>query len=114
VHRIRFRILLAEAAILDPLGLLSSFLEQVPESMRRPRPYLWPVPEVPPPRILEEALPNILPNGLLPPMPNHSEPPPHNEADRRSAPPAARPRSTIAPLDPRVQAEIGDHDSHYR
>ncbi|NNJ12149.1 hypothetical protein EKD04_017600 [Chloroflexales bacterium ZM16-3] len=44
VHRVRFRILMAEAAILDPLSLLSAFVEHAPADMRRTRPYPWPSP----------------------------------------------------------------------
>jgi hypothetical protein len=44
VHRVRFRILMAESAIRDPLSLLSAFVEHAPADMRRVRPYPWPSP----------------------------------------------------------------------
>ena len=45
VHRVRFRILMAESAIRDPMSLLSAFVEHAPPDMRRPRPYPWPSPD---------------------------------------------------------------------
>ncbi|NTU81457.1 MAG: hypothetical protein HGA45_19100 [Chloroflexales bacterium] len=107
VHRVRFRVLLVEAAALDPLGLLSCFLEQVPDSMRRPGPYRWPAPAPLRAATLPEAeLPDfLLPDGSLRAQPAGDEPPPPDEADRRGS---GRPRSRVAPVDPDVQREIDE------
>jgi hypothetical protein len=107
VHRVRFRVLLMEAAARDPLGLLSCFIEQVPEEMRRPGPYPWPTPAPLRPATLPEAdLPDfLLPTGQVPSAPDGPEPPAPDEVDRRGA---GRPRSRVAPVDPDVQREIDE------
>ncbi|NTU78983.1 MAG: hypothetical protein HGA45_06205 [Chloroflexales bacterium] len=107
IHKIRFRVLLAEASLRDPLALLSCFIEQVPDTIRRPGPYPWPAPAPLRPATLPEAeLPDfLLPAGPLPPEPAGNEPLLPDEGDRRGA---GRPRPGVAPIDPDVQRAIDE------
>ncbi|MBX0329120.1 hypothetical protein K2Z83_15690 [Oscillochloris sp. ZM17-4] len=72
VHRVRFRILMAEMALRDPLGLLSAFVEHTPDDLRRPQPYPWPSPARLTSSIPELSLPDSLPPAR--PLPRVSPP----------------------------------------
>ncbi|NTW00846.1 MAG: hypothetical protein HGA19_05980 [Oscillochloris sp.] len=87
VHQIRFRILMAEAALRDPLGLLSAFVEHTPDDVRRPRPYLWPTPKT---ALAASDRPGMLPKARLPESLMH------------------QPVPRVMPPDPDLQREIDE------
>jgi len=62
IHRLRFRLELADLALRDPVALLSKIRQQSPEPILPPAPVEW-----------------------VPPRSAHEEPPPPDEADRRGA-----------------------------